>query len=193
MALFIEQNTEQARLAFSLQRRADIESIRMVEATANCRLKREDVTFPLLFHLKHQAEDVVLLGSKLTIPIRFGLKAVTADHRVPVIVVACRVEVDYNLYEGYTPTPEEIDAFKQGNAIFNCWTYFREYVQSTVARMNFPPLTLPFLRMVPKASAQAPAAPRAIEASIAKTEQEPERKSKRRKLKGGEKSNRYCP
>jgi hypothetical protein len=181
MALIIEQDREQARLAFSLQSRADIESIRMVEATANCRLKRENVTFPLSFHLKHQAEDVTLLGSKLTIPIKFGFKAATSDNGVPVIMVTCRVEVDYELDAGYTPTPEEIEAFKQGNAIFNCWTYFREYVQSAVARMNFPPPTLPFLRMVPKVSAPVPSVPKAIEAPIAKTEQEPARKSRRRK------------
>jgi hypothetical protein len=185
MALIIEQDKEQARLAFSLQSRADIQSIRVTEATADCRLRLEDVTFPLLFLLKHQAEDVMLLGSRLTIPVKFGFKAVTADKKVPVIVVACRVEVDYELADGYTPTPEEIEAFKQGNAILNCWTYFREHVQSTVARMNFPPLTLPFLRMVPKASVQTPTESKAIEAPTAKTKQEPESKSPRRKIKKG--------
>jgi hypothetical protein len=59
-------------------------------------------------------------------------------------------EASYELAEGYEPTSEQIEAFRQGNAIFNCWTYFREYVQSSVARMNFPSVTVPFLRMVPK-------------------------------------------
>ena len=153
-SIVIEQDKSQAQLAFRLHTRADIASVLMTESALACKVPLEDVKFPLLLTLKHEAENAAIAGSKLTIPIKFGLRAVTEDKQSEVIIVACRLEVDYDLNEGYIPSQEEIEAFRQGNAIFNCWAYFREYVQSSVARMNFPPITLPFLRMVPKAIAQ---------------------------------------
>jgi len=150
MAIHIEQDKNQMLLAFSLQNKADIDTIRLTESTITCKVAPEDVTFPLVMMLKHHSEDAVVASGKLTIPIRFGFKAVTEEHQTDVLVIACRLEVAYELAEGYIPTPEEIEAFRQGNAVFNCWSYFREYVQNSVARMSFPPVTIPFLRMVPK-------------------------------------------
>jgi hypothetical protein len=151
MAIHIEQDKNQAQLAFSLQSRADIETIRVTESSMTCTVAPENVTFPLVILLKHQSEEAVVDGDKLTIPIKFGFKALTEDEKTDVLIVTCRLEAAYQLAEGYAPTPEQIEAFRHGNAVFNCWSYFREYVQNSVARMNFPPVTIPFLRMVPKA------------------------------------------
>jgi preprotein translocase subunit SecB len=38
-----------------------------------------------------------------------------------------------------------VQAFGKMNGVYNAWPYWREYVQSTTARMGFPPLTLPVL------------------------------------------------
>lgn len=162
MSIFIEQDKEQARAAFQLQSHADLDSIRLVEVTARCKFAMEDVSFPLRFLLKHKAEDAVVANAKLTVYLKCAFKAVTTENEAEVIVVACRLEAVYDLADGFDPTPEQIEAFKDGNAIFNCWTYFREFVHNTIGRMNYPPVTLPFLRMVPKA-AQGDAGPKKIE------------------------------
>jgi hypothetical protein len=47
------------------------------------------------------------------------------------------------------PSPEEIQAFANTNALMNCWPYWRELVQNMVARMNLPPFVVPLLRYVP--------------------------------------------
>ena len=151
MAIIIEQDKLQAQAAYRLQTHADLDSIRIMEGKFVSRLPAEDAAFPLILALRHQAEEAVLVGSKMTIRINFGFKAGTEDKKTEVIAIGCRVEVTYDLAEGYEPTSEEIEAFKQGNAIFNCWTYFREFVQSTLSRMNYPPVAVPFLRMAPKA------------------------------------------
>jgi hypothetical protein len=151
MAIHIEQDKTQAQLAFALQSHADISTIRLVESKTLCKLPPEDVTFPLVMNLRHQPEDAVVSGRTLTIPIKFGFKAITEDDKTEALVITCRIAVYYELTEGYEPSPEQIEAFRQGNAVFNCWSYFREYVQNSVARMNYPPVTIPFLRMVPKA------------------------------------------
>jgi hypothetical protein len=146
----------------------------------------------LHFLLKHKAEDVTVLSTKLAIPIRFAFKAVTeADHR-EVISITCRFEATYDLTEGFEPSAQQIAAFKEGNAVFNCWTYFREFVHSSVSRMNYPPPTLPFLRMVPRAiSKDSPLVPRALDAAIP-TEQgggDPRRSHKPSKEKDKGRSN----
>jgi len=43
-----------------------------------------------------------------------------------------------------------LQAFADGNAMMNCWPYWRELVQSMVARMNLPPFVVPLLRYVPE-------------------------------------------
>ena len=68
----------------------------------------------------------------------------------PVVLVECAYEVDYILREGFEITSEHVKAFKEGNAIFNTWPYFREYLQNNLQRMGLPPLTAPFLRLQPK-------------------------------------------
>jgi hypothetical protein len=189
MAIHIEQDKNQAKLAFSLQSRAEIDTIRLTESTVACKVAPENVSFPLVMMLKHQAEDAVVSGGKLTIPIRFGFKALTEDNKAEVLIITCRLEVAYELAEGYEPSPEQVEAFRQGNAIFNCWTYFREYVQNSVARMSFPPVTIPFLRMVPKAiSATSAEGSNAVEDTPARvepaTEQrigEPQKRRRRKK------------
>ncbi len=45
-----------------------------------------------------------------------------------------------------------LSAFANINAVFNVWPYFRELVQSTVARMGVPPLVLSVYRIAPPAS-----------------------------------------
>ncbi len=45
------------------------------------------------------------------------------------------------------PTPEELQAFADTNALLNCWPYWRELVHDMVARMELPPLLLPLFRL----------------------------------------------
>lgn len=62
-------------------------------------------------------------------------------------------------------TDEHINAFGRMNGIHNAWPYWREYVQSTTARMGLPPLTLPLMTgdALVKTYEQAQAAGDAVE------------------------------
>ena len=68
----------------------------------------------------------------------------------PIVTVDCEFEARYALVEGFEPSESQIEAFQSANAVFNCWPFFREYVQNIVVRMNFPPPPVPFLRIVRK-------------------------------------------
>jgi hypothetical protein len=76
----------------------------------------------------------------------------------PVARFACALTATYNLHDGYVPTEAEIAAFHKANVIFNCWPYFREFIQSSACRMNIPPPPVPFVRVqVTRESATSPA------------------------------------
>ena len=47
-------------------------------------------------------------------------------------------------------TREDLEAFCAMNGVFNAWPYAREFVQSSMARMNLPALVLPVMRYVPR-------------------------------------------
>jgi hypothetical protein len=66
------------------------------------------------------------------------------------VSVECTFAVDYELQEGFQPSAMQVRAFKDGKVVFNCRPYFREYLQDSVQRMGFPPLTAPFLRVPPR-------------------------------------------
>lgn len=65
------------------------------------------------------------------------------------IKIACTLEAEYSINPKFKPTPEQLKAFHHGNAVFNCWPYFREFVQNSALRMHLPPPPVPFLRMMP--------------------------------------------
>ena len=44
---------------------------------------------------------------------------------------------------------DELNEFGQVNAVFNAWPYWRELVQSSLARMSMPILTVPVYRVLP--------------------------------------------
>ena len=126
----------------------------MTSITAKCMKGPQEVAFPLQFLTLHQCDKPLVAGQKLTAPVQFSFRVVD-DKEVEVVSVHCAIRADYELDKGYQPTPEEIEAFSESNAVFNCWPYFRELVQNTLARMNYPPLSIPFLRLVPKAAISA--------------------------------------
>lgn len=79
--------------------------------------------------------------------------------------VACRFALGYALKPGYTPSQEELDAFKEANAVFHCWPFFRELVQNLTMRMRLEIPPLPLLRLVPKAAPKKQSAKRSSRTS----------------------------
>jgi hypothetical protein len=155
----IQQTAEQAKLAFELHTHAEIESVRLLKSRVASRSLLEPLRGPIALTLKHRARQASAPKGLLRLEISFHLSAVeekaasaegSGRGGEPLALVECTWEVDYRLAEGYQPPAEAVKAFKDGNAVFNCWPYFREYVQNTITRMNLPPLTVPLLRLVPR-------------------------------------------
>jgi hypothetical protein len=58
-------------------------------------------------------------------------------------------ELIYSIPADANPTPTELQAFADTNALLNCWPYWRELVHAMAARMELPPLLLPLFRLTP--------------------------------------------
>jgi hypothetical protein len=69
----------------------------------------------------------------------------------PAVTLRAVFELTYRLPEGFTASDETLGRFAEINATFNAWPYWREFVQTTMARMNLPPFTLPVFRLRPPA------------------------------------------
>lgn len=158
----IQQGAEQTRLAFELHTHAELQSIRLRRARLVSDAPQEAEMGPIVLRLGRKARQVGAPEGLLRLEIDFRVEgkrdAGSSEARQALVLVECTWEADYRLAPGYQPAPDAVKAFKDGNAIFNCWPYFREFVQSSITRMNLPPLTLPLLRLVPKPPAKRRAA-----------------------------------
>ena len=59
-------------------------------------------------------------------------------------------ELSYRIPTEEDFSSEQLKAFGQNNAVFNAWPYWRELVQSSLARMSMPTLTVPVFRVLPR-------------------------------------------
>lgn len=160
--MLIEQTPEEAKSAMAFNRNAELASIRLVRMKASSQTVAEEVSGRLMVGFSHRSRSIDAPPGLVRVEILFRMVGMQKandgtgpdDKQLPVVSVECCFQADYKLEEGYEPQPDELKAFKDGNAIFNCWPYFREQLQNTLVRMNFPPLTAPFLRLTPKKKRQ---------------------------------------
>jgi len=58
-----------------------------------------------------------------------------------------RFDLRYSLREKTELNEGLLEQFANMNGVFNVWSYWREFVQSTLLRMELPPVILPLYRM----------------------------------------------
>lgn len=148
--LLIEQEATEAKLAFAVHQHSSLQQIRLVRAKIASALRPENAEEKLQVVFQHKGKQVEAAAPLFRVAVSFKMTGKRTDDGVAAVVVECDFEADYEMAEGFALSPEAARAFKDGNAIFNVWPYFREYLQSSLQRMGLPPLTAPFLRLQPK-------------------------------------------
>lgn len=156
-AIVIEQALEATKLAFEVHQNAVIQRLRLSRAKVASWPLDEDPKAPLGVSFHFKSKQLAAPARVLRVEIAFRMVGAEEEaegaKREPAVLVECAFEADYLLREGFEATPEQVKAFKDGNAIFNAWPYFREYLQSSLQRMGLPGLAAPFLRLQPKGAA----------------------------------------
>jgi preprotein translocase subunit SecB len=149
----IGQTKQDTELAIALHQNAQIVDVRLARARAAADRPETQFQEPIAASLSVKAKQVEGPPSHLFIEISFrltGTRKQDESRGKTAVFVECTFEVIYQLKPDFTPTADQVKAFKDGNAIFNCWPYGRQYVQDTIQRLGFPPLILPFLRVQTK-------------------------------------------
>ena len=131
----ILQTKEETQLAIAVHQNAQISNVRL--ARSKVTTDRPEIAIKDLVSVSMGVKAKRLAGSR---------KGDQPKNKTA-FCVECTFEVTYLLRPEFTPTTEQTKAFKDGNAIFNCWPYCRQYVQETIQRIGYPPLFLPFLRV----------------------------------------------
>jgi hypothetical protein len=150
------KNTVSIEAARKLMAYAQIESIRLVDARARHRVESAPPSIPpaaLSVRVTTKSGGTVDQQNNLRVLAQYSLVAKRAEEKDPAVDIRASFELWYTIPPELKPSSPEIKAFSATNAMLNSWPYFRELVQSMIARMNLPPLTLPLYRIVqPKPS-----------------------------------------
>lgn len=171
----IEQSASEAKLAFEIHKNAQIDSVRLANANLHAIHPSEFGGEAVKLNFGFRAERRSAPRRILRILVSFVVSAtpgeapkesptgktkskarISTTSDEPTLLVEAGFEVDYSLRDQYEPEEDAIDAFQNGNAIFNVWPYFREFLQSVTTRMGHPPLTAPFLKLRPKPEEKRP-------------------------------------
>jgi preprotein translocase subunit SecB len=149
----IFQTKEETELAIAVHQNAQISNVRLARAKVAADHLGDAVKNPISVSMGVKAKQVNAPADQLLVEVSFRLAGSRKENQArnkTVICVECTFEVTYQLRPEFALTPEKANAFKDGNAIFNCWPYCRHYVQDMIQRMGYPPLILPFLRVQTK-------------------------------------------
>jgi len=146
----IFQTVEETQLAIAVHQNAQISNVRLTRAKVTTERPEIAIKDLVSVSMGVKAKQVDCAAGQLLVEVSFrlaGSRKADQSKNKTVFCVECTFEVIYQLRPEYTPTADQAKAFKDGNAIFNCWPYCRQYVQEMIQRIGYPPLILPFLRV----------------------------------------------
>lgn len=154
MGFVIRQDRDEVQAAHRFQVNAELRDVQLLDCSASTSEGKAQLEDRLRLGMKmepsilHVSEGQAKFAVRISV---FGDPDEPAEETDPhLFQIVCRYAMVYNLKPGYVPPEQELDAFKDGNAIFHCWPYMRELVQSMTMRMGLPIPPLPFLRLAPK-------------------------------------------
>lgn len=154
MGFTIRQDKDEVLAAQRFQVNADLRDVELMDCLASTPEDRSLLKDSLRLRMKMDQSVLSVSGGQAKIAVRisvFGDPHDAAEEKDShLFQVVCRYALLYDLKPGYVPAQQDLDAFKDGNAVFHCWPYTRELVQSMTMRMGLPVPPLPFLRLAPK-------------------------------------------
>jgi hypothetical protein len=154
--MIIEQSKEQINDAIGFHSRAEIIFLRLARAKVWSRARiTKSLGCPIDFDINFKPGSISLEEGSVILETDFLFAMNEAprdrpEEQQPLIRIECSFEAEYGFKLGFMPSEPQIEAFRSANAVFNCWSFFREFVQSSVTRMHFPPPPVPFLKIVRK-------------------------------------------
>jgi hypothetical protein len=151
MSIILEQSTEQLSKSASVNSRIELQSIKLSRCQIIGIPKGECPKLPIKLTVTFSSSYAGTQAGVLSVGLDFRLDAKdSSETEKGVLDLSCTFEANYELLQSYEPAQDEIEAFAGGNAVFNCWPYFREIVQNLTLRMGLAIPPVPFLRVQTK-------------------------------------------
>ena len=153
--MVISQEPEEIRNAMALQTMCDLRRVALRSCQSSVESTEAIDRSAMSFRLSHSSSANAVLDGVLRIQVKFCVRGENGtEPPLRLFSLECAFDLDYELHDkSFQPRPESVTAFKDGNAVFNCWPYTREFVHNIMARMGLDLPPLPFLRIVPKQAA----------------------------------------
>lgn len=154
MSLVIEQTREELLAAQKFSRNANVKSIRLL--TANISRDPDEITVgedeTLRVEIKFSSASSRIVDESLEAAVAFLCRILkgsvsSEEENIEAVRIECLLVGIYALRPGYKPSELELQSFHKGNAVFNCWPFFREFAQNMIVRMELPAPPIPFLRI----------------------------------------------
>lgn len=154
--MIIEQSKEQVDDSIDFHKHSEIGFLRLTRARiwSRERITRtppRDVSFDITFKPRVWSLEDTAVFLETEFSFSMNTAGEGSEEAQPLIVIECSFESEYRLAPEFKPSEKQIESFRSANAVFNCWPFFREFVQTSVTRMHFPPPPIPFLRLSRKA------------------------------------------
>jgi hypothetical protein len=148
--MIISQEPDAIKSAHLLQSRCELIRVALRQCHASVEGPQADKKPPFSLRVSHNSIAHALLDSILRIEVHFQVQSFdTSEQPSLIFSIDCAFDLDYVIEDKtYQPSRDSIAAFKDGNAVFNCWSYAREFVHSITSRMELQPPPLPLLRVV---------------------------------------------
>ncbi|MBW1940929.1 MAG: protein-export chaperone SecB [Deltaproteobacteria bacterium] len=112
--------------------------------TCSVKTKRDNIGSNMKLDIRRNVDYKIEEETSAVITSSYDLTATKTTKKNFALKVTCVYRV---LLSSKRPiTDEFMEIFTNVNIQMNTWPYFREFVQSMIQRVGFPPLTLPFLK-----------------------------------------------
>ncbi len=140
--------SEAADALKALIAKVEIEGVRLVEATAKTQARSLPDTGAVELRTTQKAKISEQHDDGTFFVVATMRARLVSDEakRTPLVSVTTSFELQYHLPQDFPVDADMLATFAETNGIFNIWPYWREFVQSLVARMGLPPVMLPVLR-----------------------------------------------
>ena len=141
----IEQSAEELRLTLEFQQRVSLSNVRLRSFSARRADKEPEIEEGLELDLKHETKRGEDAASCFIVTMTIEARG-DGDPDKLLFRVECEFELTFDVQPDFSPSDEQLIAFERGNAVFLCWPYMREFVQSATARLGLSVPPIPLLR-----------------------------------------------
>ncbi len=105
---------------------------------------RNKIAANMKMDIKNEVDYVIENENLVIIYSRYDIIASKTSLKAFALKITCTYRVELSSHQPVTA--DFLDIFTQVNIKVNTWPYLREFVQSTIQRIGYPPLTLPLLK-----------------------------------------------